>query len=190
MYKEKVQGWIKKLVDVLKHPAKIKWWHLITAFLILFMFMGDSSCGSQTTASTNNADTASSKWGDSPNITNYYEYKQLKDIYEARDNPKLVLNAYLYSPMTGQLTCFGKVIGYGVPYGTSWSQPIGSGSQGSIPEPNALYPSQNTNADWVQTLTKDGKTHITFVEPDLIITDMNYACTPLKGDTTGNEYNP
>lgn len=186
----KIKGFFDRSKNALKNPVQIKWYHILMGFMIILAFMGDSSCSSQTTQSNVNADTASSKWGNSPNITNYYEYKQLKDIYEARDNPKLVLNAYLYSPMTGQLTCFGKVIGYGVPYGTSWSQPIGSGNQGSIPEPNALYPSSSTNADWVQTLTKDGKTHITFVEPDLIITDMDYACTPLKGDTTGSQYNP
>ncbi len=90
-----------------------------------------------------------------------------------------MLNAYLYSPTTGQLTCLGKVAGYGVPYGTQWSQSVGSGNQGSIPEPNGLYPSQNTNADWIRLIDAQGKQHLTFAEPDLLITDENLPCKPL-----------
>jgi hypothetical protein len=171
---------ISKVKNFLNEPPKIKWWHILAGLLVCVAFMANS-CDTQTTASTNNATTASQKWGASPAITNYYEYYQLKQIYEARDNPNIVMNAYLYSPQTGQFTCLGKVAGYGVPYGTEWSPPTGSGSQGSIPEPNALYPSQNTNADWVRIIDANGKQHIAFVEPDLVITDMVYPCKPLTG---------
>lgn len=135
--------------------------------------------GDQTSASNQNAMTAAGKWGTSPNITNYYEYLQLKQIYEARDDPQLVLNAYLYSEQTGQLTCLGKVKGFGVPYGTEWSPPS-AGTQTSVPEPNGLYPSQNTSADWIQLIDpQTGKTSIAFVEPNMIITAKNLPCTPL-----------
>jgi len=136
--------------------------------------------GDQTNASQQNASTASQKWGNSPNINNYYEYLQLKQIYEARDNPQLVLNAYLYSEQTGQLTCLGKVKGFGVPYGTSWSQPQ-NGANGSVPEPNGLYPSSSTNADWIQLIDPvTGKTSIAFVEPNLIITSQTLPCKPMS----------
>lgn len=162
---------------------KVALWQVLLPLVLVLSFIGltAESCSDQTTASNNNATTAASKWGNSPNITNYYEYLQEKQIYEARDNPKLVLNAYLYSEQTGQLTCLGKVKGYGVPYGTSWSQPNGGGSQGSIPEPNALYPSTSTNADWILLVDQNGNTHLTFAEPNLIITDQVLPCTPLKG---------
>jgi hypothetical protein len=163
---------------------RVTLWKLVLPFVLLLIavaFMADSCGGSQTTASNNNANTAADKWGSSPNITNYYEYLQLKQIYEARDNPQLVLNAYLYSEQTGQLTCMGKVKGFGVPYGTEWSPPA-SGTQGSVPEPNALYPSQDTSADWIQLIDpKTGKTSIAFVEPNLIITSQTLPCTPLHG---------
>lgn len=150
---------------------------LVLVFIAL-AFMADS-CSSQTDASNQNASTAAKKWGNSPNVTNYYEYLQLKQIYEARDNPNIVLNAYLFSDVTGQLTCLGKVKGYGVPYGTSWSQP--NATTGSVPEPNGLYPSTSTNADWVQIIDPaTGKTSIMFVEPNLIITSQDLPCKPLS----------
>ena len=158
---------------------KVYLWLLPALFIVCIAFMADS-CGGQTTASTQNADTAATKWGASPNITNYYEYLQLKQVYEARDNPNLIMNAYLASN-DGSLRCLGQVKGFGIPYGPQWSQPQGSGTQGSIPEPNALYPSTSTSADWVQLIDpKTGKTHITFVEPNLIITDMTLPCKPLN----------
>lgn len=157
-------------------------WKVILPFVLVFVaiaLMADS-CANQTTASTNNASTAASKWGASPNITNYYEYLQLKQIYEARDNPQLVLNAYLFSEVSGQLTCLGKVKGFGVPYDTQWSQPQ-DGTSGSVPEPNGLYPSGSTAADWIQLIDPaTGKTSIAFVEPNLIITSQDLPCKPLN----------
>lgn len=156
-------------------------WNILLPFvlaLVAIAFMADS-CGNQTSASSQNASTAAGKWGSSPNITNYYEYAQLKAIYEARDNPQLVLNAYLYSEQTGQLTCLGKVKGFGVPYDTQWSQPQ-NGTSGSVPEPNGLYPSGSTSADWVQLIDpKTGKTSIAFIEPNMIITSQDLPCKPL-----------
>jgi hypothetical protein len=148
----------------------------ILALLPLTVILAGCPWDNQTTASTNNAQTAQDKWGASPNIKNFNEYHQLAQIYEARDNPNIVLNAYLFSDVTGQLTCLGKVKGFGVPYGTSWSQPM-SATQGSIPEPNALYPSTSTNADWLQLIDPvTGKTHLTFMEPNIIITDQSLPC--------------
>ena len=162
-----------------------KWLALgIPLILVAIALMGaDQSCSSQTSASTDNATNASNKWGASPTITNFYEYQQLKQIYEERDNPKLILNAYLFSDVTGQLTCLGKVKGFGIPYGTQWSQPQAGNNQGSIPEPNGLYPSTSTSADWVQLVNPDGSISISFIEPNMIITSQSLPCTPLKGTT-------
>lgn len=152
----------------------------LALLFISMVFMADSCGTSQADASINNANTAAQKWGSSPNITNFYEYQQLMQIYQARDNPQLILNAYLYSNQTGQLTCLGKVKGFGVPYGTQMSQPTGNGTQGSVPEPNGLYPSTSTSADWIQLVDPHtGKTSIAFVEPNLIITTQDLPCKPL-----------
>ncbi|SRR5258708_30815434 len=159
---------------------KIAVWQALLPVVFLIVAIVVTACfENQTSASTNNATTAQSKWGASPNITNFYEYLQLRQIYEARDNPQLVLNAYI-AANDGSLRCLGKVKGFGVPYGTSWSQPQ-NGTQGSVPEPNALYPSGSTNADWIQLIDpKTGKTSIAFVEPNLIITSQDLPCKPLS----------
>lgn len=147
----------------------------VVGFAILAMA---DSCQSQTQSTWQSEQTAADKWGSSPNIVNYWEYQQEKQIYELRDNPHLVMNAYLFSDVTGKLTCLGRVVGFGVPYSTSWSQPTDSGGQ-SIPEPNGLFPSMNTNADWVQLIGPDGKPHVSFVEPNLIISDVALPCAAL-----------
>lgn len=151
---------------------------LLGILVLIILCVGVVACDDQTTASNQNATTAAQKWGAAPNINNYYEYEQEIQIYEARDNPKLVLNAYLYNEMSGQLTCLGKVKGFGIPYGTEMSPPE-NGTQGSVPEPNGLYPSQSTSADWVLLIGPDGKTHLSFVEPNLVITDETLPCKPL-----------
>ncbi len=156
------------------------WQVLLVAMFIAIPFALSACFDSQTSASTDNATTAAQKWGTSPKITNFYEYEQLAQIYEARDNPALIMNAYLYSEITGKFTCLGKVKGFGIPYGTQWSQPNGGGTTGSVPEPNGLYPSTSTNADWVQIIDPaTGKTSIMFVEPNLVITSLTYPCVPL-----------
>lgn len=150
---------------------------VLLALPIIIILLTASGCNDQTTASNQNATTAGQKWGTSPNITNFYEYEQMVQLYEARDNPNLVLNAYIQA-MDGSLRCFGKVKGFGVPYGTEMSPPQ-NGTQ-SVPEPNGLYPSQNTNADWVLLIGPDGKTHITFVEGNLLITSVDLPCKPMN----------
>jgi hypothetical protein len=152
-------------------------WIAPALIIVALAFMGDS-CSSQTQATIDAAAKAGAKWGLLPAITNYYEYEQLRQIYEQRDNPHLIMNAYLQSN-DGSLRCLGKVEGFGIPYGTQWSQPQ-TGTGGSVPEPNGLYPSTNTAADWVRLIGPDGKPHVSFVEPNLIITDMVLPCKALN----------
>jgi len=143
--------------------------------LVALAFMADS-CSGQTANSNQSATNATNKWG-YVNLTNYYEYEQLKQIYQERDNSKLILNAYLFSQVTGKLICFGQVKGFGIPYGTQISPPADP-TQGSVPEPNGLYPSTQTNADWIQLIDpKTGQVNVTFVEPDLIITAQSLPCS-------------
>jgi hypothetical protein len=145
---------------------------------LLGMVILTACMDTQASVSNDNATTAAQKWGAGPKITNFYEYQQELEIYEARDNPKLILNAYLQA-MDGSLRCFGKVKGFGVPYSTEQSPPNDTNGK-PVPEPNGLYPSQNTSADWVQLVQPDGSTTITFVEPSLIITAATLPCKPLN----------
>lgn len=162
---------------MLQKKVSIKWLLAILALFALAALV--AACTDPSQSSVNGQQTAIQKWGQpGAGITNFYEYDQLQAIYALRDNPQLILNAYLFSQQTGQLTCLGKVKGFGVPYGTQMSPPS-NGTQ-PVPEPNGLYPSQNTSADWIQLIDKNGKTHITFVEPDMIITDQVLPCKPLS----------
>lgn len=137
-----------------------------------------------TQASQDAATLAVNKWGN-VNITNYYEYEQLKNIYELRDNPNLILYAYSQDMMTGKFVCMGLIKGFPIPYSTELSQPTGptyseyQGStndpigsaivnEGSIPEPNGLFPSQSTQADWVDWIDpKTGKSSVGFIEANV-----------------------
>ena len=58
-----------------------------------------------------------------PAVHNFQEKKLLKQIYELRDNEKIVNYAYLYNEMQGKLVFLGKCIGYGIPYSTQYSNP-------------------------------------------------------------------
>ena len=154
-------------------------WKVLLPVTFIVLAVAVVACTDASQSSLNGQQTAIQKWGQpGTGITNFYEYQQLQQIYQLRDNPQLVLNAYLYSEITGQLTCLGKVKGFGIPYGTQISPPY-SGST-AVPEPNSLYPSSSTNADWVQLIDpKTGKVTVAFVEPNLIITAQDLPCKPL-----------
>lgn len=89
-----------------------------------------------------------------PAIVNFQEKKLMKQIYELRDQEKLICYAYIVD-MHGNLHFIGKCIGYGLPYSTQFSNPLkavdmeaetGVGISGSVslgtlpqPEPNGLF---------------------------------------------------
>jgi len=109
-----------------------------------------------------------------PAITNFTEKRQLKAIYEMRDNAKLVTYTYTLD-MTGKrhTVCPTTSIGFGIPYATQYTtpeRPYGEYQTGMIglpqPEPNTLYMPSNAEATWVICLHPDGKTLApTYVEP-------------------------
>ena len=152
---------------------------VMVGLLVSVLFLLSACEGDTTSASTADATTAGQKWGTNPSITNFYEYEQVMEIYQERDNPKLILNVYTQSN-DGSLRCFGKAKGFGIPYGTQFSPPTDTNGK-PVPEPNALYPSISTNADWLQLIDPaTGKVELTFVEPNMIITAATLPCTPLS----------
>ncbi len=124
-----------------------------------------------------------------PAIKNFQEKKLMKQIYELRDNEKLICYAYLYNEFNGKLVFIGKCIGYGLPYATQFSNPekiitlayfdkdrvganhyAGTDPQ-TIPqaEPNGLFMPQSAEATWVMLLDSAGIPHPVYVEPKVII---------------------
>lgn len=113
-----------------------------------------------------------------PAIHNFQEKKLLKQIYELRDQEKLITYAYLYNEFNGKLIFLGTCIGYGIPYTTQFSNPekeIYPGGLnrgfGSIPqaEPNGLFMPTSSEGTWLMLLDSTGTPHPVYVEPRVIV---------------------
>ena len=109
-----------------------------------------------------------------PNISHGYEYAQLKDIYELRDDPNLICYWYTKNDMSGKWVYQGTCIGYGIPYGASITNPEQyeyGGATLPLAEPNGLYTNGVTSsATWVLTTDKDGNVKPTYVESEIAVT--------------------
>ena len=111
-----------------------------------------------------------------PAIHNFQEKKLLKQIYELRDNEKIVNYAYLYNEIQGKLVFIGKCIGYGIPYSTQYSNPQKvyreGGQYGLIlpqAEPNGLFMPASSDGTWIMLLDKEGTPHPVYIEPKVIV---------------------
>lgn len=109
-----------------------------------------------------------------PQISNGYEYSQLKEIYELRDDPNLICYWYTKNDMSGKWVYQGTCIGYGIPYGASITSPEQyeyNGATLPLAEPNGLYTNGVTSsATWVLTTDKDGNVTPTYVESEITVT--------------------
>ena len=77
-----------------------------------------------------------------PEVTNFFEYSQLKEIYELRDNPNLICYWYTKNDMSGKWVYQGTCVGYGIPYGASITNPEQyeyNGATLPLAEPNGIY---------------------------------------------------
>lgn len=122
-----------------------------------------------------------------PGIRNYAEKRQLKAIYELRDQANLVTYTYTID-MTGKRhkVCPLTSVGFGIPYATQYTAPKApnvsrptypNGAQADWhtwdaeqPEPNALYMPSQAEGTWVICLhpvTKDLAP--TYVEPRVAV---------------------
>lgn len=118
-----------------------------------------------------------------PDIHNFFERKLMKQILEKRDNPDLTTYAYTEA-MDGRFVYIGRAIGYGLPYGTEYTNPqkvtvgrnqIDSGTGNvTIPQadPNGLFSPSSANATWLLIVDeKTNESKIMYVEPNLIVTE-------------------
>lgn len=121
-----------------------------------------------------------------PAIINFQEKKIMKQIYELRDQEKLVCYAYLFNKMTGNIGQYlGKCIGYGLPYSTQFSNPqklVDVANYGidsyqandaaviSQPEPNGLFMPDGLSATWLLLIDpKTKKARPVYIEPEIIV---------------------
>lgn len=88
-----------------------------------------SGCGTRETASSKENEytqTIMEQAADAigyPNVTNFFEKAQLKEIYELRDDPNLICYWYTKNDMSGKWIYQGTCVGYGIPYTTQFTQP-------------------------------------------------------------------
>jgi hypothetical protein len=111
-----------------------------------------------------------------PAISNYFEKKTLKYIFELRDNPKLVTYSYTQG-MDGRFIYLGKSVGFGFPYSTQYTNPeklaYEYSYQSSVlkqADPNALFSPESAEASWFLPVDpKTGQSSIGYFEPKLAI---------------------
>lgn len=117
-----------------------------------------------------------------PDVSNYFERAQLKEIYELRDDPNLICYWYTKNDMSGKWIYQGKCIGYGIPYTTSMTaseslQRIETTMGASweivpLAEPNGLYASPSTSATWILSVDEDGNITPSYVESEITVTQV------------------
>lgn len=113
-----------------------------------------------------------------PAIFRFTEKRNMKMLYELRDDPKLVTVTYIVD-MKGQLHKICDSLGYGFPYATQYTNPqrdlFYSGSSGNHflmpqPEPNGLFMPSSADGTWVMCLNPENKeVQPIYVEPRVII---------------------
>ena len=110
-----------------------------------------------------------------PELANFFEYAQLKEIYELRDDPKLICYWYTKCEYTGKWVYEGQCIGYGIPYSASITSPdtviYRAGAVVSQAEPNGIYTNGlSTSATWILTVDSEGSITPDYVEQTIRVT--------------------
>lgn len=117
-----------------------------------------------------------------PEVTEFYEKKLAKEIFEKRDDSKLVCYAYSQN-LEGKFIYVGKCMGYGLPYSTQYTNPTtikefgvrGGWSDIAVPQadPNGLYGADGLDATWLMMINEDsGEPYIMYCEPTIVVTEV------------------
>lgn len=109
-----------------------------------------------------------------PEITEFYEKRLAKDIYEKRDDSELI--CYVYSQdKDGYYVYKGRSRGYGLPSSTQYTCPenyVGQGGSISQADPNGLYSGEGQDATWLLMIDDaTGGTYVMCSEPDIVTTE-------------------
>lgn len=124
-----------------------------------------------------------------PAIMRFTEKRNMKMLYELRDDPKLTTVVYIVD-LNGKLHKFCDALGYGFPYSTQFTNPqrdmyygSGIGDSGTSshfqmpqPEPNGLFMPSAADGTWVMCLNPETKAvQPVYVEPRVIISPFPLA---------------
>lgn len=109
-----------------------------------------------------------------PAITHFAEKRQLRAIYELRD--QAISTVTYITDYNGHLHKFCDSVGYGIPYATQYTNPeqqvANYSNAATIPQadPNGLYSPQNADGTWVLCLNpKSRTTQPVYVEPRVVV---------------------
>lgn len=160
---------------------------LLAAPVIVMLCMGDS-CEVQQTGADKEAQQTRQGQAQAANVVgypaviNWSEKRELKMLYELRDNPHLQTYTYRVD-LNGKRhpVCPTVSFGYPLPYATQytaadsmqrWSTQTEHTSTDYArlpqPEPNGLYPPASADGTWVMCLNPDGKSiNPVYVEPQV-----------------------
>lgn len=109
-----------------------------------------------------------------PEITEFFEKKMAKEIFEKRDDSKLVCYAYSQN-LNGQFIYVGRCYGYGLPYSTQYTNPekrVYSGTTLPQADPNGLYGASGLSATWLMMINEEaGEPYIMYCEPTIVVTE-------------------
>lgn len=135
-----------------------------------------------------------------PNITNFYEKKMAKKIFELRDDSKLITHAYMTN-LNGKFIYIGKCMGYGLPYSVQYTNPEKMGvveggkynavNPYTIPQadPNGLFMPEGLSATWLMLLDEEtGKQEIMYVEQEIVVTQSKLPKRLCEGWSLPNDY--
>lgn len=155
---------------------------LFGALTLLTGADGNASCSHETLADQRErlqtqrlTEQASTQVG-IPAITRFTEKRNLKMIYEKRDDAKLATIAYIVD-FNGKLHKICDAMGYGFPYATQYTNPhrlsdpvFNQSSLLDQPEPNGLFMPNSADGTWILCLdpsTKDLQP--VYIEPRVIV---------------------
>lgn len=177
---------------------KNKIYKIISILIILFAFISITGCVE------NQSDNVQRKQMEElvkssndnigmPAISNFFEKKTLKTIYELRDNPKLITYCYTQA-MDGRFVYLGKCVGFGFPYSTQYTNPEKQLYESSSTiikqaDPNALFSPDSANASWYLPIDpKTGQASVGYFEPNLVILQYKLERRLLLPGTIPDDY--
>ncbi|MCR3761692.1 hypothetical protein [Clostridium felsineum] len=164
---------------------------IVLVLLIIFIPRNPNNDTKQAKQTEALQEQASSQIG-MPNITNFYEKNMMKTIMEDCDNSNLITYSYIKNDMTGKFTYLGESMGYGLPYGTEYTNPKYSNDNGiTLPQadPNGLYKAQNVHATWIMLIdpsTKQAKP--VYIESDVTVSPFKLPKNLLDTSTLPADY--
>lgn len=130
-----------------------------------------------------------------PYITNYYEKKMAKKIFELRDDSNLICYAYTKNEMSGKYTYLGRCMGYGIPYSVQYTNPdklskdYYDASVISQADPNGLYMPDGLSATWLIMINEEsGEQEPMYVEPEIMVSQTKLPKRLLDESTLPSYY--